>query len=259
MRKKLLIGLVVMVAFLLLGGSVLWKYFVPIATNPAEAGATTVSVMPTPEVTDTPEITKAPMVAQTAAPTQASNSSEVPKPTQAPEPTEAPKPTRTPEPTEAPKPTPAPTPVPTPEPVPTPAPTAAPTEAPAHTHAWDGGTVTTAANCGSDGVMTYACSCGETNTEAIPATGEHNWVLDSVWTEPTCSMEGYVVNRCTICGLEKGFDTPTVPHNFVVTYQGCGKMPTMFTCSHCGDWYEALDGSSCQDNDGDSYCDICWE
>lgn len=41
-------------------------------------------------------------------------------------------------------------------------------------HEWDEGVVTTPATCEEDGVMTFTCAkCGETKTEAIPATG-HN-------------------------------------------------------------------------------------
>jgi hypothetical protein len=51
-------------------------------------------------------------------------------------------------------------------------------EKPVHTHSWDGGTVTQAATCTNNGVKTYKCSCGETKTEAIGATG-HNWVAQT--------------------------------------------------------------------------------
>ena len=45
----------------------------------------------------------------------------------------------------------------------------------AHTHTWDQGTVTTEATCTADGVKTFTCAtCGDTMTEAIPATG-HNY------------------------------------------------------------------------------------
>jgi hypothetical protein len=47
-----------------------------------------------------------------------------------------------------------------------------------HTHAWDGGTITQAATCTSNGVKTYKCSCGQTKTEAINASG-HNWVAQT--------------------------------------------------------------------------------
>ena len=42
-----------------------------------------------------------------------------------------------------------------------------------HTHVWGKGKVTTPANCGEDGIMTYTCKCGETKTEPIVATGNH--------------------------------------------------------------------------------------
>ena len=41
-----------------------------------------------------------------------------------------------------------------------------------HDHSWDAGTVTTEPGCLTEGVMTYTCTiCGETKTEAIPASG----------------------------------------------------------------------------------------
>ncbi|MCD7837940.1 MAG: fibronectin type III domain-containing protein, partial [Clostridiales bacterium] len=63
-------------------------------------------------------------------------------------------------------------------------------------HVWDEGTVTTEATCTEDGVMTYTCTvCGETKTEAIPATGH-------TYGEPTYSWaEDY--STCTVvftCG-----------------------------------------------------------
>jgi hypothetical protein len=49
---------------------------------------------------------------------------------------------------------------------------------PAHTHLWDGGSVTQAATCIDNGVKTYTCSCGETKNETISAAG-HNWVAQT--------------------------------------------------------------------------------
>ena len=54
-------------------------------------------------------------------------------------------------------------------------------------HEWDEGTVTTAATCTEDGVLTITCGiCGVTKTEVIEATG-HN----------------FEDNTCTNCGYEK--------------------------------------------------------
>lgn len=48
----------------------------------------------------------------------------------------------------------------------------------AHKHSYTS-KVTKAATCGSAGVRTYTCSCGDSYTESIPATGSHNWVAQT--------------------------------------------------------------------------------
>ncbi|MCD7822974.1 MAG: carbohydrate-binding domain-containing protein, partial [Oscillospiraceae bacterium] len=67
---------------------------------------------------------------------------------------------------------------------------------PAHTHSYTSA-VTTAATCTENGVMTYTCSCGDSYTEVIPATG-HDY--ESVVTAPTCTEGGYTTFTCTGCG-----------------------------------------------------------
>ena len=59
-----------------------------------------------------------------------------------------------------------------------------------HAHAYTA-TVTTAATCTTPGVRTYACACGESYTEAIPAMG-HSYVR----TEEN----GNYVYTCSVCG-----------------------------------------------------------
>ena len=59
-----------------------------------------------------------------------------------------------------------------------------------HAHSYTA-TVTTAATCTTPGVRTYACACGESYTEAIPATG-HSYVR----TE----KNGNYVYTCSACG-----------------------------------------------------------
>ena len=51
-----------------------------------------------------------------------------------------------------------------------------------HTHQWDNGTATTPPTCETAGVKTFACSCGESYTEEIPAG------------------HVYVKDICTVCG-----------------------------------------------------------
>ena len=43
-----------------------------------------------------------------------------------------------------------------------------------HTHSYTQQT-TTEATCMEKGVITFTCSCNDTYTEEIPATGEHTW------------------------------------------------------------------------------------
>lgn len=66
--------------------------------------------------------------------------------------------------TASPEPTAEPTPIPTAEPTPTP-----------HVHQY-AESITTQATCATAGVKTLTCECGDSKTEQIPATGQHNWV-----------------------------------------------------------------------------------
>lgn len=143
-----------------------------------------------------------------------------PEPTEAPtqEPTEEP----TPEPTK--KPTPVPTQEPTleptkkPTPVPTQAPAPVPTEEPKHIHSWTNVSDSLPATCGSDGYVTYVCSCGDTNTERQPATGNHSY--------------GYGAINCTFCGIPHTHDWKLV----VQTNSGVEIIPDEDFCCHSG-WY----------------------
>lgn len=69
---------------------------------------------------------------------------------------------------------------------------------PAHTHSYVS-TVTTQPTCCNPGVRTYTCSCGSSYTESIPATGNHNWVAQTM-KQPVC--EWHVI--CNGCGKDFG-------------------------------------------------------
>ena len=63
-------------------------------------------------------------------------------------------------------------------------------------HVWDNGTVTKAAACTEDGVLTYTCTvCGGSKTEVIPAAGHTDADGDG---------------KCDVCGAEVGTQ-PTDP------------------------------------------------
>ncbi|MBP3350957.1 MAG: hypothetical protein J6L65_00965 [Lachnospiraceae bacterium] len=176
----------------------------------------------TPEVTEVPEATAEPTEVPTEEPTA--------------KPTEAPTPVPTPKPTERPV---------YDSPTPTEAPTAPPAQS--HTHSFDGGTVTTQPTCGAAGVKTYTCSCGETKTEAIAATGNHVNTREEWMYYPSCSKGGYVNVVCSDCGAWiSGSDVPPTAHEYEATlvYAGDCCVPATYsnTCKVCGAPGEATYG-----------------
>lgn len=69
-------------------------------------------------------------------------------------------------------------------------------------HVWDEGKVTKEATCTEDGVKTYTCTvCGETKTEAIPATG-HSFGEWKVTKAATCTEKGEETRECA-CGAKE--------------------------------------------------------
>jgi hypothetical protein len=94
-----------------------------------------------------------------------------------------------------------------------------------HTHSYTS-SVTKAATCSTAGVRTYTCSCGNSYTESIAATGSHNWVEQ----------------------------TKTVHHDEVGHYEETGhyeKVKTgckgYYTCNKCGYSEEPVNGSISDD------------
>ena len=68
-----------------------------------------------------------------------------------------------------------------------------------HVHSYSEA-VTTAATCTVDGVKTFTCTCGDSYTEAIPATG-HTYA-EEVTTAATCGADGLKTLTC-VCGDTK--------------------------------------------------------
>ena len=107
-----------------------------------------------------------------------------------------------------------------------------------HTHSYSS-SVTTAATCGKAGVMTYTCSCGDSYTEEIPATGNHSYSSSVV--APGCETEGSTVYTCSVCGDSYSESIPATGHSHeaVVTAPSCTEQGyTTYTCA-CGDSYVA--------------------
>ena len=96
----------------------------------------------------------------------------------------------------------------------------------AHTHSYTE-TITKAATCGENGSKKLTCSCGDTKTETIPATGKHtpgDWIIDS---QPTATTPGSRHQKCSVCGTtvkteaipptgSSGSETPTPDTNTAI-------------------------------------------
>ena len=107
-------------------------------------------------------------------------------------------------------------------------------------HKWDNGTVTTAPTETTPGVRTYTCSgCDQTRTEAIPATGAHDYQFTKT-VAPTCTDGGYDLYTCSGCGAtERRNLTDAAGHKWdggTVTTAPTETTPGMrtFTCTVCG-------------------------
>ncbi len=107
-------------------------------------------------------------------------------------------------------------------------------------HKWDGGTVTTAPTETTPGVRTYTCTvCSQTRTEAIPATGAHDYRFTKT-VDPTCTDGGYDLYTCSGCGAtERRNLTDAAGHKWdggTVTTAPTETTPGVrtFTCSGCG-------------------------
>lgn len=112
----------------------------------------------------------------------------------------------------------------------------APTDTTAHQHQYT--SQVTEASCTEDGATVFTCPCGESYTEAIPATG-HDYADETV--APTCTAEGYTVHTCATCG-DSYTDSTTamVDHSYeeTVIAPTCTEDGyTQHTCATCGDSY----------------------
>ena len=111
---------------------------------------------------------------------------------------------------------------------------------PTGAHVWGNGVVTTAPTETTPGVRTFTCSgCDQTRTEAIPATGAHDYQFTKT-VAPTCTDGGYDLYTCSGCGAtERRNLTDAAGHKWdggTVTTAPTETTPGVrtFTCSGCG-------------------------
>ena len=112
---------------------------------------------------------------------------------------------------------------------------------PTGAHVWGNGVVTTAPTETTPGVRTYTCTvCSQTRTEAIPATGAHDYQFTKN-VAPTCTDGGYDLYTCSGCGAtERRNLTDAAGHKWdggTVTTAPTETTPGVrtFTCTVCGD------------------------
>ncbi len=112
---------------------------------------------------------------------------------------------------------------------------------PTGAHVWGNGVVTTAPTETTPGVRTFTCSgCDQTRTEAIPATGTHDYKFTKT-VAPTCTDGGYDLYTCSGCGAtERRNLTDAAGHkwdNGTVTTAPTETTPGVrtYTCTVCGD------------------------
>lgn len=106
---------------------------------------------------------------------------------------------------------------------PTPTPTATPTPEP-HTHQYEEA-VTRKPSCSTEGERVLTCSCGDSKTEAIPATGQHNWVENTtvIHHEALGHVESVIVGEtakrteyeCSYCGFRSDTAAGIADHQAV--------------------------------------------
>lgn len=83
-----------------------------------------------------------------------------------------------------------------------------------HTHSYSS-EITQASTCVMPGVKTFSCSCGDSYTQSVPASG-HSWevkqTVQTVYDETgNVASQGFVIYKCSVCGEEYKSDTMTGP------------------------------------------------
>lgn len=100
--------------------------------------------------------------------------------------------------------------------------------------------ITKQMTCETDGEKTFTCTrCGDTYTEAIPATG-HNDIVTVV--EPTCTADGYTEHKCKDCGRVVRSDvTKALGHDYaskITTNASCTEDGVLtYICTRCDESY----------------------
>ena len=82
-----------------------------------------------------------------------------------------------------------------------------------HKHSY-ASAVTKAATCTTDGTKTFTCSCGDSYTEKIAATGSHTWGEWETIKEPTGTTNGTSQRKCNTCSATENKDIDKISQYF---------------------------------------------
>lgn len=111
-------------------------------------------------------------------------------------------------------------------------------EIPATGHTWNEGIETKAPTCTEPGTKTYTCTvCSDTKDEEISATG-HSWD-NGTSTTATCTEPGVTTFTCTKCSAQKTENVPALDHSFIG-----------IKCSRCGEYSVEISSTATNYTDG---------
>ena len=82
-----------------------------------------------------------------------------------------------------------------------------------HKHSYTSA-VTKAATCSAAGTKTFTCSCGDSYTEKIAATGSHVWGQWKTIKEPTTTAQGTSQRKCNNCSATENQNIDKLCHYF---------------------------------------------
>ena len=163
-------------------------------------------------------------------------------------------------------------------------------------HVWDDGVVTTEPTCTTEGVKTFTCECGATETEPVAVephdyegvewsknenshwkeckrcgatsfNGDHVWDDGVVTTEPTCTTEGVKTFTCE-CGATETEPVAVEPHDYEGVEWSDNKDFHWKECKNCGatsfngdhEWDEGevtADSDCTKDGEKTFTCQVC--
>ncbi len=104
-----------------------------------------------------------------------------------------------------------------------------------HTHSYTS-SITKKATCTTDGIKTFTCSCGDSYTETIKATGHRNTVKITE-KKATCLEKGSEDEYCLDCSqLIATHEIPALGHDYVLKYKNSSHPHNEeYICSRCKD------------------------